>query len=119
MEDKPLGSVTRSLLTIKVSQLLKSQDSDEGVATLWKYCESQFNQLVQAWEGKNREKAAQLAEKISLVVNELKVANFEERLLKEVFLAMEPLQILDADLNILCLQHRLFPVPQWENFLAS
>ena len=53
------------------------------------------------------------------MVNELKVANFEERLLKEVFLAMEPMSILDADLNILCLQYRLFPVPQWENYLAN
>mmetsp|Transcript_18356 Transcript_18356/g.24556 ORF Transcript_18356/g.24556 Transcript_18356/m.24556 type:complete len:81 (+) Transcript_18356:1232-1474(+) len=46
MEDKPLDSVARSLMTLKINKILKSQDSSEEVATLWKFCDSQFNVLI-------------------------------------------------------------------------
>ena len=47
-ENKPLGSVTRSLLTIKMDQICKTsgKEAKEEKAKLWKFCEQQFNALT-------------------------------------------------------------------------
>jgi len=58
LEEKPLNSVTRSLVTIKIDHLSKmGKEGKEEKSQLWKFCDSQFNTLVQLWDAKQIERA--------------------------------------------------------------
>ena len=43
---------------------------------------------------------------------------FGSRLLREAFLEMEEMYILNADMNVLLLQSKVFPVLEWDNAIA-
>lgn len=44
--------------------------------------------------------------------------NFGTRLLEGAFLEMEEMFILNADLNVLLLQYKIFPVLEWDKCIA-
>lgn len=53
IEEKPLNSVTRSLVTIKMDHLSKmGKEGKEEKAQLWKYCDSQFKVILLLWDSK-------------------------------------------------------------------
>lgn len=120
LSDKPLDSVTRSLLTIKMEHIKKAgSEAVEEIAQLWKFCDSQFANLVQACDNRLWQEAQIIADKLRLIVLGLKNQNFASRLLREAFLVMEEMFILNVDMNLLLLQNKLLPVSEWDEAIAS
>ena len=120
-EQKALDSVTRSLMTIKMQQIKSSStpETQQAKASLWGYCYSSFETLVRVCESKQWDQARIIVEKIRLIVIGLPQENFGSRLLREAFLEMEEMYILNADMNVLLLQFKVFPVLEWDTAIVN
>ena len=120
LDEKPLDSVTRSLMTIKMDHIKKmGAEAKEEKAALWKFCDSQFHALVNLCDNKQYQQAQLLAEKIRLIVLGLQAEKFDSRLLKENFLEMEEMYILDVEMTCLFLKHKIFPVLEWDEAITK
>ena len=93
-------------MTIKLEQLKKlgqTQDTSQERTALWNFCDSQFQNFVQFCDSRQWNQAKIAVEKIRLVVLGLPGERFGSRLLREAFLEMEEMYILNADMNVLLL----------------
>ena len=119
-ENKPMGSVTRSLITIKMEQILKlGNDGVEEKAALWKFCDSHYQKLVQLCDKRQFDQAKIVADKIRLVVLGLRSENFASRILKDCYMEMEDMYILNADMIMLLIQYRIVSVPEWDSAISD
>ena len=117
-----MDSVTRSLMTIKMQHIRQAGNTAEAQqekGTLWSYCSTSFEKFVRLCDGKQWEQARILAEKMRLIILGLKGEDFGGRLLREAFLEMEEMYILNADMNVLLLQYKVFPVAQWDRVIVE
>ena len=69
-------------------------------------------------DNKQLDKAKLVAEKIRLIVLPLAHENFGQKLLRESFLEMEEMFILNSDLNVILLQFRVFSVGEWDSVIT-
>ena len=121
LDEKPLDSVTRSLLTIKMDQIKKAgtPEAAEDKGALWKFCDSQFQNFVQLCDNKQMTQAKIIVEKIRLVVLGMSEEKFASKLLTEAYFEMESMYILNTDMTMMLLQHRVIPVQEWDTGICK
>lgn len=59
-----------------------------------------------------------IAEKLRLIFLPLSSENFSQKLLRDSFLEMEEMFVLNADLNVILLQYRIFSVSEWDSIIT-